>query len=256
MKSEAKKNSQIRMPYIYEQFKVLPFYQKSSGTADGTLHNMFNSVVEALNQETYLPAYIILIPDRDLILQLDDFLQPRISLVLEEGLAWLVKQLDRAILGRKEFLVKQCPGAVPLDTKLIWIEMINRPFIKHHTFPVYNLVVDLRSIFNRTLQQEIKCSKLSLLISPTDDTEIRGYFDHFGNLTHEGKENFWTSVDSKLKCYDTGHGARNYLKPWMKLGNINSSDNPTTSTTTRDRMNDDIWGEAGRQSKLIHKNSC
>ena len=86
-------NSTIQIPYIYQHYKVRPYYQVSSGDAEGTLHKLYNSVVQAINKEPRLPQYLLMFLDRDVILQLNYF-QPGISFVLECRLAWLAKNID------------------------------------------------------------------------------------------------------------------------------------------------------------------
>ena len=82
LKSEAKTSNRT-LPYLYDFFRITPFFQKSASTPEGTLHKLHNSIIEGLNKETYLPHYIIFIPDRDIILQAD-FFHPGIGFVLQE----------------------------------------------------------------------------------------------------------------------------------------------------------------------------
>ena len=89
-------------PYIYEQYRVRPFYQPSSGNAQGTLHKLYNSVVEALNKDNKLPTYILMVPDRDIILQ---FIHKReVHAIIDQGMAWLAKKIDHAITLRRNAL--------------------------------------------------------------------------------------------------------------------------------------------------------
>ena len=101
-----------------------PLYQASSGNADGTIHKLFNSIIEGLNESNILSDYILLLPDRDIILQLEHF-HLGIGFVIEQCLNWLAKQLDRALSSRKDALLKRSPGSVGQDTKIIWVDMIN-----------------------------------------------------------------------------------------------------------------------------------
>ena len=99
------------IPYMYQQIHVHPFYQTSNGTAQGTLHKILNSVIEGLNESNKLPHYILILVDRDIILQLDYFV-PGTFFILEQEMKWLTKEIDRCLSGRLDRLRKACPGAV------------------------------------------------------------------------------------------------------------------------------------------------
>ena len=70
-------------PYVYQQFLIKPFYQTGMGSAPGTVHKLYNSLVEAFNKSHKLPHYILMVPDRDIILQLDYF-APGIGFIIEQ----------------------------------------------------------------------------------------------------------------------------------------------------------------------------
>ena len=95
MKSDATIQRKDR-PYLYQHYSVLPYYQTSSGNAQGTMHKLVNSLIEALNENNKLPEYILLIPDRDLVLQIVNFV-PGIVFIMEQMMRWIGKQFDRFI---------------------------------------------------------------------------------------------------------------------------------------------------------------
>ena len=181
-------------PYLYQQYHIKPFYQASSGSASGTLFKIYNSVVEGLNSDNKLPEYIIVLLDRDIILDLDYFV-PGTLFILHQEIKWLSKQLDRVLTARWECLKQLSPGAVDTETKIIWINMLQRPFIKHPPFPTYNLVVKLRSKFNKILEQEARKSKYSYILDVKNVPRNSGNFDTMGNLTFAGKTEFWKEVN-------------------------------------------------------------
>ena len=149
--------------------------------------------------------------DRDLILQVDQF-APGTLFILEQILHWLAKNLDRAISIKRELLQDRCPGSVGKEPKIIWIQMINCPFIKRHPFFTYNLVVELRKQFNKLLIQEAKKSKYSLVMSISDLTGDLSNFNEYGNLTFEGKCQFWKQVDLQIRKLETD--PQTSLQPW------------------------------------------
>ena len=61
-------------PYIYQHYRLKPFYQASAGGAQGTQQNLYNSLIQALNNKgNVMPEYVIMIPDCDIILELNYF---------------------------------------------------------------------------------------------------------------------------------------------------------------------------------------
>ena len=102
MKTEAAVNKR-QQPYMYDFFNIRCYFQQSDGSADGTLHKIYNALVEALNQKAHLPRYLMVIPDRDLILQADHYNQG-LNHILDKDILWLTKQIERAFTCRREDL--------------------------------------------------------------------------------------------------------------------------------------------------------
>ena len=73
------------------------------GTPEGTLHKMYNSIVERLNKNNALLNVILMVPDRDVILQAD-FFQPGIFYVMHQQLRWLARNINRALEGHYDYL--------------------------------------------------------------------------------------------------------------------------------------------------------
>ena len=189
MKSSVGIDEGAQMPYLYQHYKVTPFYQASSGSATGTLQNVYNSLVQALNKDNKLPEYIIFLLDHNLILEID-FFYPGKVFVLEQIIHWLSKQVDHAISSRREKLRDICPGSVGPQPKVIWTHMINILFINRHPYPTYNYVVKLCSKFNGILGKEARKSLFSLVMQISDASWEPEFFDSVGNLTFAGKLTF------------------------------------------------------------------
>ena len=107
--ARSSREAQLKIPYIYQNFRIKPFYQPNSGNSVGTLYKLFNSVVEGLNSENKLPKYILVLADRDLLLQVGH-LQAGIGHILAKIINWLGKNIDRAISTCREQLRKNCRG--------------------------------------------------------------------------------------------------------------------------------------------------
>ena len=99
---------------------------------------------------------------------------------------------------------------------VIWIAMINRPFIRNYPYKTYNRIVELRTIFNKTLEEEARKSKFSLVLYTDDLNSNPEFFDDFGNLTYLGKQKFWRNVDYYLKRCENNQES---LKPWQRKDN-------------------------------------
>ena len=270
LRTEAKdSNQENTTSYIYRQYKVKPFYQTSSGNASGALYKLYNSVVNALNKEDQLPEYIIMLPDHDVILHTDYFF-PGIGFILERIMNWLGKQLDRALTIRREALWNMCPGAVGPEPKILWVQMIKRPYIHHHPFPAYNLVCELRDKFNAILKLEASKSRYALVLEAPDQVDNARSFDAYGNLTFAGKQKFWRHIDTlicNMEC-DGRNGPKNDddtnnfpLQRKNAHSPVSASRSNTQGTRyhqghTPTKSNPDIWGEAGRISRIRHSKSA
>ena len=91
------------IPYIYKNFKVKPFYQPNAGDARGTLYKLYQSLVQALNKQNKLPDYIVMLIDRDIILQLDYF-KPGVKYILE----WCIGCPFKQKRSPKRYFTRSC----------------------------------------------------------------------------------------------------------------------------------------------------
>ena len=92
-------------PYIYQQFQLKPYFQKSAGTSDGATYKLHNSLAEALNAENRLPEYVLIFPDRDIILDINYF-KPGNHTLIKLSLNWLAKEIDKSLAGRSRQATK------------------------------------------------------------------------------------------------------------------------------------------------------
>ena len=234
-----------------------PFYQAKSGGAENTIVNIYNLIVQALNTETKLPKYILILPDRDVILQMN-FFKPGLLHLLEKCMAWLGKTLKEPYLPTEKKLRDILPGSMGPEPTIIGVGMINHPFIRNHPFKTYNLVVDFRTKFNQILQSEAKKSRFALVLRPTNTLDYSHHFDNFGNLTFSGKKEYWRFLDSKLKNHDRNEELLSTDMDNTKVSTRpahNRGDGYTRAPLTSSEMghsNADIWGQAAVQSRLLN----
>ena len=63
-----------------------------------------NSVVEALNESTYMPKYIIIVPDKDLAVNAIEHSYFGHTEMMEESVNWLIGQIAKLLLTRRNDL--------------------------------------------------------------------------------------------------------------------------------------------------------
>ena len=152
------------------------------------------------------------------------------------------------------------------EPTIIWVKMIKRPFIKFHPFPHYNTVVELANKFNNIVDQETKKSRFAILISPDIRMDAEN-FDNLGNLSFLGKTRFWKFIDAEIRSLDKDknhthkHSLHSCLSPPPNSDQRHHLHRRKASHFNRrhdvrlpsQQINNDIWGEAGRRSRIKFK---
>ena len=103
-------------PYLFQHYNVLPWHPPQWSQTLAFLAKVLNSLINGLNSETYLPRYLLIILDKDLVAstELYDF---GISRALEDTIKWLLINVNNAIEIRKQALIKKHPGAVSTSSE-------------------------------------------------------------------------------------------------------------------------------------------
>ena len=115
-------------PFLYQQFHFEMFYTNPLSATKPAIARIYNSLVEALNKYPHLPKYILVLPDKDVIKSINNW-DYGTTTIIEKNLNWLIKQMAKAILSRRDDLHCKRPGSAPVDLPLIiWIPMITRPY--------------------------------------------------------------------------------------------------------------------------------
>ena len=144
-------------------------------------------------------------------------------------------------------------------TKVVWLKMINRPFIKYHPFPQYNMVTDLRTEFNKLIDKVAAFYPTSTTIDSSFYNTAKD-FDSLGNLSFQGKLNFWKKVNDNLKKLCKGKLEEEQLQESYLSDQLQEHKNNTRRNLSREfsevkrsqtqqSTKEDIWGEAGRRSR-------
>ena len=192
----ARKTSQ---PFLYDCFNVKIYY---ANFATRGLARILNALIEAFNERHRLPAYIIIIPDKDIITHSKNY---NISngIVMGSAIHFLIRQFDLMVKRCQLELVHKKPGTVMDELKspkFIWVRMLKRPdFGTKYSKAVFGL----RGKFNSMLEDHLKDGKddnhriMSINIRPDQ-------FDLLGNLTSAGKAEFWNEINRAMKKFHNG----------------------------------------------------
>ena len=161
------------------------------------LARIFNAFIEGMNSRKRLPKYIVLLMDKDFIIN-NNYYNYGASQVIESSLHWLAKQIHIKLRQRKLDLFDKKPGTLLIeDTKVIWVKMIKRPY---GCMQEFDRIFALRNCFNNALENVLSVVTpqnylLSIKVEESD-------FHINGELSEVGQANFWKEIDNCLKLFD------------------------------------------------------
>ena len=187
--------------YLQEYYNVLPFY--STDGEPRAVARIVNSLISGLNSRDRLPKYILMLIDRDILMDidvLDD--DDDVPSTLYENICWVVKQVDMHIRRKKADLLEKKPGAVYTgDPKVVFIRMIRRI---DHFIPKSRLesVYHLRAKFNDFLNEE--ASRIDQRMLTINSCATTAHFDKYGKLSLKGKNALWYEIDELMEWFDEG----------------------------------------------------
>ena len=183
-------------PYLYQMYNISGYFA-SFGTK-GPL-NMINLLIDALNDNDHLPKLIIAVPNEDIITNTKYF---NSQYVMGKIIHYIVKQFDLFIKCRYQDLMDKRIGSVPLEyPKTIWIRMLKRPSVDN--LKSLNNAFSLRGKFNVVLEER-------LLDGDAENHHIMSivvqdeYFYNTGELSDNGKAQFWNEVSKAISKFDIG----------------------------------------------------
>ena len=194
------------IPYMYEKFEVFASYPNPLSQVKSSMTRIFNSLAYLLNSEVYLPRYICIVPDRNVVDNLN-FKEHGLGEVMEKIAKWLVNQVDRSLESRIEELKSKHAGALDFCT-VIWIAILKRPTdettadSRGSQFPL--AFSTARRKFNTALEDHLANIESSMMFMETDDLTHGANFDNRNKLNGNGKWQFWKEVDHILKKFDRG----------------------------------------------------
>ena len=185
------------LPYLFDKYNVLPPYPKSSSLNDSVIRRIYNEFVDGLNENPWLPKYICILPDKDII-QAAKYYGFSCKFVFHKAINYLATNMESELETRKEDLAGKHSGALRYDPILLWIKMIQRPCLKDteksYVFvqcPTFNSV--LKSIVSK-----FKNMKVVNLYFPDD----KNLFDSNGRLSSTGRTHFWRELNRYVQSID------------------------------------------------------
>ena len=164
--------------------------------------HIYNAFVEGLNHCAFLPKYLLIVPDRDII---DAYFPdtPGLTKQLESAISWITKSITDKIEVRKTFFRYAKPGTLPISDSLptiIWIEMHNHPFRAGD----FGLVSHTK--FNKAINEVAIREKNVRTLDPSENLTFADHFEAWGKLNYAGKLQFWTTVDHHVKLFNQAGG--------------------------------------------------
>ena len=181
-------------PYIFDKYNVLPLYAVSSSLNKSCLGRMYNQFIDGLNENPWLPRYVIFLLDKDII-EVAHHNGFGCKQVFAKILTWFGLHIESAFEVRKDDLCGKRSGAFLQDATIIWVKMVARPYIrsaeKTFVFAQYNT---FNSVLQSVMHRFANTRVISLYFP--DDPSL---FDATGLLSSNGENSTDSSNLSKKK---------------------------------------------------------
>ena len=188
--------TQRGQPFAFQFYNLSAYYQGMDAT-HSLLARVLNSLIEALNRNKTLLTYLFVMIDKELIHAVN-YHDYGVSWILSRCLHWIAREFNKAIEGRKEQILRRCPGTMINEyvPEVIWVKALERPKWENY---LENLRRSLQMVkkFNHVLDEVAEEKGHKTL---TVDRIMK--FDTFGNLTTSSKIEFWRIIDEQLRHRD------------------------------------------------------
>ena len=182
-----------RIPYVFEFYNVSCFTTNLLSEMKDVLARLVNSFVKALNENVYLPRLVVVIPEDDLLHFIDHFCSG-ISLISSVAINWIVNQMERAVEAIKDYLQRQCLGAIaPNEPKFIWVKAISKGFRKTESTVKYK--------YNPEMEEALTNQRNHYIMSLQRSFNST-HFNSRGKFTASGNVRFWDEINKLLESFD------------------------------------------------------
>ena len=193
--ANAARNTKRQMPYMYDYYNIKCFTPNPSSVLKNVMARIVNCFIKALNDHNKLPRLVIIIPDVDILKQINHF-GFGVKLLLHEAIDWILNQMQRAVEAKIDILRNKRPGAVVVnEPKFIWVKAINR-------LNGYSKVLALRRKFNETLEGHLAGKMNHYILDVNDKLADCNFCDQNNKLNGFGRERFWMKVDRGIELFD------------------------------------------------------
>ena len=189
-----KRNNNIG--YLKENFGITGYFTTKYMSHDqNTISRLRNSLAAAIREKTYLPKYVVIVPDDDIMKYAKVAKLDSSQKSVERLISAVMKQHNKYISIHKENLPRRAKRE--LYPQFIWIEApINTAFANNAA----------RIKFNASLNHVAKFQQNMTVIQLKKiwDTEDPNYYVHDSRrFTVEGYSKYWEAVNASVKFMDT-----------------------------------------------------
>ena len=178
-------------PYLYEYYNVVCATPHNGTNIRNALARILNSIVELLNNRAQIPRMIIVIPDWDLVRNMNHF-DSGATYMAERSMHWICNEIDKIFeICKDEYMHRKKGALIAGEPKIIWVKMLYRPNPSD--------CIKIRHKFNNALNDTLLLHKHTYLADVAVPTSN---FDRCNNITPSGKEHFWRDLDAQLRDFD------------------------------------------------------
>ena len=158
---------------------------------------IFNALVNRMNTDWYLPKYLIIVLDQDLITEAAVF-DYGVTHTLEDIMKWLLINFNLVIETRKQDLMTRRPGALAslAEPRLIWVTMLMQP-----DYSMNKQVNSPARKFNDILKEVVAGYRRSHILKIRVEHSNTN-FDHLGFMSQVGRHEYWHFIDVEMRDFD------------------------------------------------------
>ena len=214
MKSEAKVKNKQPKTFIQRNYNVKGYVTNPNGFGnDNVMANIINALIKGLNEENFLPKYVLVVLDIDLLWHINHW-EGGLMALTGTVVNWITNQMIRTVEVRKDDLTKVYTGtAIDGEPLFVWVKMFNR--IKQSS---NNPLFAVRDKYNRAIEEILAAKRGHYIIDINNAMQDPAYFDEFNQLNPAGQRRFWIEIDRKIEKFE--EDKRKYsLKPVVATEN-------------------------------------
>ena len=176
--------------YMKSEYEVIPFCSsKYSDKNVNTLSRLVNSFIHALNTKHYLPAYMVVLLDDDLI-QYMGYSKFKVASLYGPWIEYLSELFTESFLNRRNDLPRK---ARPDDiTQVYWVEPVG-----HANFDYIDQ--QLRDKFSKCLEVNAKAFDSMRVLKLRDWDKNDDNLVHNNKITKLGLSVYWRSLDASFE---------------------------------------------------------